>query len=48
MLLAARLTLFICVPFLFAALVSAQKITVEQPTIWASKPDIAAFEKIEN
>jgi thimet oligopeptidase len=47
MLLAARLALFVCVPFLFAAVLSAQKISVDQPTIWASKPDIAAFEKIE-
>jgi hypothetical protein len=47
MLLAARLALFVCVPFLFAAVLSAQKIAVDQTTIWASKPDIATFEKIE-
>lgn len=47
MLLAARMALFLCLPLLFAAVVSAQKITVDQSTIWASKPDIAAFEKIE-
>jgi len=28
--------------------VFAQTVTVSQPTIWAAKPDIAAFEKIEN
>ncbi len=47
MLLAARLAFFLCVPFLRAAVLSAQRITVSQPTIWAAKPDIAAFEKIE-
>ena len=44
----ARLAVFCCVPFLLAAVLSAQSITVSQPTIWASKPDVAAFEKIEN
>jgi thimet oligopeptidase len=48
MLLAARLTIFLCAPILLAAAVSAQKITISQPTIWATKPDVAAFEKIEN
>ncbi len=47
MLLAARLALFLCLPFLFAAVLSAQDIKVSQATIWASKPDVAAFEKIE-
>ena len=47
MLLAARLAIFLCLPFLLAAVLSAQRITVSQPTIWASKPDIAAFDKIE-
>jgi hypothetical protein len=47
MLFAARLgNLVLCVPFL-AAVLSAQGVTVSQPTIWASKPDVAAFEKIE-
>jgi thimet oligopeptidase len=45
---AARLAVFCCLPFLLAAVFSAQSITVSQPTIWASKPDVAAFEKIEN
>jgi thimet oligopeptidase len=48
MLLAARLALFLCLPFLLAAVLSAQDIKVTQSTIWASKPDVAAFEKIEN
>jgi Zn-dependent oligopeptidase len=48
MLLAARLAIFLCLPFLFAALLYAQRATVSQPTIWASKPDVDAFEKIEN
>jgi thimet oligopeptidase len=48
MLLAARLAIFLCLPFVLAAVLSAQKVTVSQPTIWANKPDVAAFEKIEN
>jgi thimet oligopeptidase len=44
----ARLAVFCCVPFLLAAVLSAQSISVSQPTIWATKPDVAAFEKIEN
>jgi Zn-dependent oligopeptidase len=48
MLLAARLAIFFCLPFFLAAVLSAQNITVSQPTIWASKPDVSAFEKIEN
>jgi thimet oligopeptidase len=48
MLLAARVAVLCCLPFLLAAVLSAQSITVSQPTIWASKPDVAAFEKIEN
>jgi thimet oligopeptidase len=47
MLLLARLAIFLCLPFLLAAVLSAQSITVSQPTLWAAKPDIAAFEKIE-
>jgi thimet oligopeptidase len=47
MLVAARLAIFLCVPFLLAAVLSAQRITISQPTMWVSKPDIAAFEKIE-
>jgi thimet oligopeptidase len=48
MLLVARLAIFLGLPLLFAALLSAQPATISQPTIWASKPDVAAFEKIEN
>ena len=48
MLLAVRLTIFFCLPVFLAAIVSAQNITVSQPTIWDSKPDVTAFEKIEN
>ena len=47
MLFAVRLAIFLCLPLLFAAVLSAQDIKVAQPTIWSSKPDIAAFEKIE-
>ncbi|MGO8794981.1 MAG: M3 family metallopeptidase [Candidatus Sulfotelmatobacter sp.] len=48
MLFAARLAILLCLPLLLAAVLSAQKVTVSQPRLWASKPDIAAFEKIEN
>ena len=43
-----RLVIFLCLPIFFAVVLSAQSVTVSQPTIWAAKPDIAAFEKIEN
>jgi thimet oligopeptidase len=43
----ARLAIVSCLPFLLAALVSAQRVTISQPTLWASQPDIPAFEKIE-
>ena len=45
---AARLPFVLCLPMFIAPLLSAQTITVSQPTLWASKPDVAAFEKIEN
>jgi Zn-dependent oligopeptidase len=48
MFLAARLAIFLCLPFILAAVLSAQNVTVSQPTVWATKPDVAAFEKIEN
>jgi len=49
MLLNARRALFLCLLLIIlASVLFAQKITVSQPTIWASKPDVAAFEKIEN
>jgi thimet oligopeptidase len=47
MLLAARLTIFLCAPAILGAVLFAQG-TISQPTLWASKPDAAAFEKIEN
>lgn len=34
--------------FFFAALAAAQEIPKSQPPIWSAKPDIAAFEKIED
>jgi thimet oligopeptidase len=46
--LAARLVIFLCLPFVFSAVLSAQKVSVSQPTIWSSKPDVAAFGRIEN
>jgi thimet oligopeptidase len=47
MMFAARLALFLCVPLILSAVLSAQQISVSQPTMWATKPDVAAFEKIE-
>jgi len=43
----ARLTIVFCLPFVLAAVLSAQKVTLSQPTVWATKPDVASFEKIE-
>jgi thimet oligopeptidase len=48
MLLAARFTIFLCAPIILAAVLSAQSVTISQPTLWSSKPDVPAFEKIEN
>jgi thimet oligopeptidase len=48
MLLALRLGIFLCLPIFLVAILSAQKVTVSQPTVWATKPDVPAFEKIEN
>jgi thimet oligopeptidase len=48
MLLAVRLAVFLCLPIFLGAVLSAQTITISQPTIWAAKPDVAAFEKIES
>jgi thimet oligopeptidase len=48
MMFAARLTVFFCLPMILATALFAQKVTVSQPAIWATKPDVAAFEKIEN
>jgi thimet oligopeptidase len=47
MMIAARLGIFFCLPFILAAVLSAQKVTLSQPTVWATKPDVTAFEKIE-
>jgi len=44
----ARLAIVVAVPLLFATVLCAQNITVSQSTIWSTKPDAAAFEKIEN
>jgi thimet oligopeptidase len=48
MMFALRFTVLLCFPMILTAVLSAQRVTISQPTIWASKPDIAAFEKIEN
>jgi thimet oligopeptidase len=44
----ARLAILLCIPIFLGAILSAQRVTVSQPTVWATKPDVAAFEKIEN
>lgn len=42
-------TLKFCIAVLmFASTVAAQEMPASQPPIWSAKPDIAAFEKIEN
>jgi thimet oligopeptidase len=46
MMFALRLTV-LCLPLIFAAVLSAQNVTVSQPTVWSNKPDVAAFEKLE-
>ncbi|HXA56404.1 MAG TPA: M3 family metallopeptidase [Candidatus Acidoferrum sp.] len=33
---------------LFASVAAAQQVPYNQPTIWASKPDVPAFERLEN
>jgi thimet oligopeptidase len=43
-----RLPVSAALPFILVAMLPAQKATISQPTIWASKPDVAGFEKIEN
>src|SRR6266849_7028075 len=47
MLLVVRLAIFLCLPLFLGAVLSAQSIKISQPTIWAAKPDVAAFEKVE-
>jgi thimet oligopeptidase len=43
----ARLTILFCLPLVLTAILSAQTVRISQATIWASKPDVTAFEKIE-
>jgi thimet oligopeptidase len=43
-----RIKLPLLLPTLMSALMVGQTISVSQPTVWATKPDVAAFEKIEN
>ena len=38
----------VLLPFLLTTLVTAQRVSISQPTIWAAKPDVSAFEKMEN
>ncbi|HEY6769370.1 MAG TPA: M3 family metallopeptidase [Candidatus Sulfotelmatobacter sp.] len=44
---AIRLAIFV-LPLAMLAIAGAQEVRVSQTTLWASKPDVAAFEKIEN
>ncbi len=44
----SRFAIFFCIPFILVSMLPAQNASVSQPTIWASKPDVAGFEKIEN
>src|SRR5579864_3124851 len=41
-------TLIVLLPFFLAIFVTAQKVSISQPTVWTAKPDVSAFEKIEN
>src|SRR5579862_1616733 len=43
-----RLMLVVSLTFILIPMLISQTATVSQPTIWANKPDVAAFEKIEN
>jgi hypothetical protein len=45
---AAPIAVFFLLPALLATGVAAPKVSLSQPTIWATQPDVAAFEKIEN
>jgi thimet oligopeptidase len=44
----ARLTILPCLPFILVAMLPSQNATMAQATLWASEPDVAGFEKIEN
>lgn len=44
---ALRLAILLCLPIFFGAVLFAQNVSVSQPTLWAGKPDVASFEKIE-
>src|SRR5690242_4231389 len=44
----ARILTVLCLPFALVAVSSAQRISVAQPTLWANKPDVSAFEKAVN
>jgi thimet oligopeptidase len=43
----ARHCILLCLPFILVVMLSAQTAKISQPTIWAEKPDVAGFEKIE-
>ncbi|HUO25969.1 MAG TPA: M3 family metallopeptidase [Candidatus Aquilonibacter sp.] len=43
-----RSLLLFCIFAVAATLSSAQEIKISQPTVWAAKPDVPAFEKIES
>jgi thimet oligopeptidase len=43
-----RLLLALVLPSLMTTFLSAQRVSVPQPTVWATRPDVPAFEKMEN
>lgn len=43
-----RVTFAISLAALMTTFMTAQTASVSQPTVWASRPDVAAFEKLEN
>ncbi len=48
MFLAARIALFLSLSFILVGMTSAQNVAISQPTMWLTRPDVAAWEKIEN
>ena len=43
-----RFAILLGIAFILVSMLSAQNLTVSQPTIWAGRPDVSGFEKIEN
>ena len=48
MLFIARVAALICLSFILIGMLAAQSTTISQPTVWAQKPNAAAWDKIED